>query len=539
TSAMRWVQGCFDDWNEKGKAEDKITVHTVWFAPWKYQNREDVWRGLIAEVMIACMEQTDDVGFLEEAKDLSVYLGKSLGAVISSLKIKVKGTTIDGDKLTKALASETEKYLCPEAAYLDIFETTFKTWVHKCLGENQRMVVFIDDLDRCLADIALQVLEALKLYLDIEGLAFVVGVDPDVINDQVGKRYKDLGLKKAKGQQYLAKMFQMEITLSPNEGQIKDFQAELLDENDVWNEVKSAEQKILSKVISNLAQGSPRETKRLVNSALIHGAGVKMSVLAHDENKDAPTTAQGIQVFLIRQVLERHFPARKTITARDEGTKFFRLWHDHSLEGKGGTLANEFLIKLRNVATTEHGIPTDGSIQNRKEFSEIANNTAEIINRFPHLFELLGDTNLAALIKIQYPAHGEELGQETDKDERLVHEAIAKNLDKTISQLTYEDFQDFNDLDLLDLNISSLEPVKKLVNLKHLRIAGTQVTDLTPLKNIPNLKNLDIRDTEIRDLRPLHHLEGLRKLWISPDQVSRRECIVLEKFLPNLKIREA
>jgi len=45
------------------------------------------------------------------------------------------------------------------------------------LGEDDRMVIFIDDLDRCLPEVALQVLEALKLYFNIDGVAFVLGID--------------------------------------------------------------------------------------------------------------------------------------------------------------------------------------------------------------------------------------------------------------------------------------------------------------------------------------------------------------------------
>ena len=39
----------------------------------------------------------------------------------------------------------------------------------------RRFVVFIDDLDRCLPDKALQVLESMKLFFDLDGFVFVVG----------------------------------------------------------------------------------------------------------------------------------------------------------------------------------------------------------------------------------------------------------------------------------------------------------------------------------------------------------------------------
>ena len=43
------------------------------------------------------------------------------------------------------------------------------------------MVVFIDDLDRCSNDVILEICEAMKLDLDVQGIAFVIGCDQAVL----------------------------------------------------------------------------------------------------------------------------------------------------------------------------------------------------------------------------------------------------------------------------------------------------------------------------------------------------------------------
>lgn len=50
-------------------------------------------------------------------------------------------------------------------------------------------MVFIDDLDRCLPDRAVEVLEAIKLFLDVEGCVFFIAVDRDVIERVVRVQY--------------------------------------------------------------------------------------------------------------------------------------------------------------------------------------------------------------------------------------------------------------------------------------------------------------------------------------------------------------
>ncbi|MBN8489129.1 MAG: hypothetical protein J0M20_15565, partial [Burkholderiales bacterium] len=52
------------------------------------------------------------------------------------------------------------------------------------------LVFIVDDLDRCLPEKAVEVLEAIKLFLDVEGCAFVLAVDEEVIERGIAHRYQ-------------------------------------------------------------------------------------------------------------------------------------------------------------------------------------------------------------------------------------------------------------------------------------------------------------------------------------------------------------
>jgi hypothetical protein len=52
-------------------------------------------------------------------------------------------------------------------------------------------IFLIDDLDRCLPDKAVEMLEAIKLFLDVQGCAFLLALDDEVIERGIAHRYRD------------------------------------------------------------------------------------------------------------------------------------------------------------------------------------------------------------------------------------------------------------------------------------------------------------------------------------------------------------
>ena len=59
-------------------------------------------------------------------------------------------------------------------------------------GLDKILVVFIDNLDRCLPEVAIETLEAIRLFLFLPHTAFVVAADEEMIRHAVSKHYKEL-----------------------------------------------------------------------------------------------------------------------------------------------------------------------------------------------------------------------------------------------------------------------------------------------------------------------------------------------------------
>ena len=220
-------------------------------------------------------------------------------------------------------------YVSPQNAYLNEFETALQSWIVNTLDDNERMVIFIDDLDRCLPEITLQVLEALKLYLNIPKLIFVVGVDENVVNDLVKKHYESQGLSEEKSRNYLAKMFQVEVRLAPSETEIEGFLDALLARSSAWKEIQDETAKdVFRKIIHRLGGRSPREIKRLMNSSMIALAGTRLASGPAEAAGSAPTAVEQMQVFFVRQVLRKPQINRASLVGENRGTRFFTAWSE-------------------------------------------------------------------------------------------------------------------------------------------------------------------------------------------------------------------
>lgn len=361
TSAMKWLEGLLEKWNETTGKRD-VKIRPIWFYPWKYDNKEDVRRCLIAEVIISVTYVRDPqtkklkvnpTKLKQGVKTLGLFAAKAAVDLVSAVKIGVPGfAEVDGNALQK-IVEDFKDAAHPEKVYLQEYERVLENWVTKSLGKNERMVIFIDDLDRCMPDIALQVLEALKLYLNIPNLIFVLGVDKEVVEKLVVEHYKKLGLVRAedkdkpqseeektkseqakthrqqdedKAKLYLSKMFQVEIELSTKEEQITKFFDESLSKMPLWQEKLSKEhQKLFRGLVLNMAERNPREVKRILNSAFMSGAGAEM--IKVEEDKQPPGFEQGLQDFFIRRILRK--PQYERIAAMidtDEGRRFLTVW---------------------------------------------------------------------------------------------------------------------------------------------------------------------------------------------------------------------
>lgn len=109
---------------------------------------------------------------------------------------------------------EEEAWLKPEDATIPAQIQAFRDELKELIKEStvERLVVLVDDLDRCLPTAVIDILEAVKLFLFIEGTVFVIAADEQMIEYAVRRHFPDLPVSQADyTKHYLEKLIQVPI----------------------------------------------------------------------------------------------------------------------------------------------------------------------------------------------------------------------------------------------------------------------------------------------------------------------------------------
>lgn len=196
---------------------------SLWFNAWKFARQEDaLWRAFLHAVLTrletlhgfehaagleipgaeGTREQPDEILGLLQRMKAALYapvpatqdagewgalaravLGMGLPLIAGAIGANPHWAAILGSpvKFDQKQADAIVDALAPAGTgmeqhlkHVEEFERNFRYLVQTIL-DPFKLVVFVDDLDRCLPEEAIQVLEGIKLFLDVEGCIFVLG----------------------------------------------------------------------------------------------------------------------------------------------------------------------------------------------------------------------------------------------------------------------------------------------------------------------------------------------------------------------------
>jgi RecA/RadA recombinase len=192
-SPPRFAVGIFGSWGS-GKTtlmqaiarELKPQPHVVQveFNAWRYEREEHLIVPLLDTLREALVDWSRDHANEPEgpaARRAASAVGRAARALLRGLTLSAKVPFV-AEGFDEQAADE------PSSFYHTSFRSLERA-IADFVAKERRIVVFIDDLDRCLPASALEVLESMKLFFDLPGFVFVVGLDQAVIERSIEFKY--------------------------------------------------------------------------------------------------------------------------------------------------------------------------------------------------------------------------------------------------------------------------------------------------------------------------------------------------------------
>lgn len=197
-------------------SKQKDGIECIRFNGWKHQGFEDAKIALMSAIVSELTEKRKPT---EKAKDILKKLWKNINwlsvakaaggvafsaatgippiGLLSSLMENLKGSVTDKEKVTTAIESVGE-YLTDAKVFEDNslakefseFQTSFEDLLKE--SKIKKLVVLIDDLDRCLPKVTIETLEAVRLFMFSKSTAFVIAADEAMIEYAVRNHFPDL-----------------------------------------------------------------------------------------------------------------------------------------------------------------------------------------------------------------------------------------------------------------------------------------------------------------------------------------------------------
>jgi hypothetical protein len=256
--------GVFGDWGS-GKSSLMKMMHQrlaaepgyvcVTFSPWQHEDYTDVKASLMVAVMTALRDRRslwdklEDIGS-EQARGLweklrdrinwfraAGFLAKgvsavavstggdlsavplaigSLGDLAQTLKAEDVGKVVERveEASRQVLAGGANPGPEPVEQGINEFRADFAALLDEL--DIQALVVFIDDLDRCLPPNIVDTFEAIRLFLAVPKTAFVIGADERIVRHAIATRYPELPDQAVNiGRDYLEKIVQIPLRIPP------------------------------------------------------------------------------------------------------------------------------------------------------------------------------------------------------------------------------------------------------------------------------------------------------------------------------------
>ncbi|MGO9778595.1 MAG: P-loop NTPase fold protein [Streptosporangiaceae bacterium] len=254
--------------------QEVVRVH---FNPWIYRREPNILIPLL-HTLQDTLAGDGRSRFAESARTIGCIAAKLSAGVLLS---KLSGGAVSLASLDDLMEKYSQQRHETESE-MSRLRDTLQQQAATIQGKGARVVFFIDDLDRCEPDEIIDLLESIKLFLDLRNVFIIIAIAKDVVDRGVAFKYRDFGFTEDKvltvGDEYLDKMIQLPLYLLPiDSGAVGEFMRGFDLPEDVRAQIG---------LLQDIVSPNPRRIKRVLNTCAITYAIIQRSPGLEDLSLD-------------------------------------------------------------------------------------------------------------------------------------------------------------------------------------------------------------------------------------------------------------
>lgn len=238
------------------KVGQRYQENLIWFHTWQFTQADfgEELPMIVGNRLISRLSGKEDDG-----SDRAVKMAKGIINIMSGF-ISQGGT--DGQNLTDALFRD------GAADTIERQAKTFSDMVkEKTSGENEKVIIFVDDLDRLTPAQGVELLETMKNFFGCRGCVFVAAADYDFIIRGAEERYGQNFVGNS-GKSFFEKLFQVSFRVPASGLNIQNYVKDKLEQMEIYPE-DEGELEIYVSLIRLSVGVEPKSMDRLFNSYLL------------------------------------------------------------------------------------------------------------------------------------------------------------------------------------------------------------------------------------------------------------------------------
>ncbi len=241
TSMLQFLKESLEQRNRSSwNPPTRKNVCPIWFNPWQYQGESNPMVPLLHEIRLQLgtwkkasiklnsSSEMVDVGIKALGACLDTAINFSVGRVVSTLG---QTLTIEREKISERHRQNTFAEPLMAQKFQEEFENAILTVIGGKKDEKARLIIFIDDLDRCTDTTVFALLESIKLFLSSKACVFVFALDRVHVETAVARAGH---YNSAEAADYVDKLFQARLHLpQPDKEKLNEFVADLLERGEL------------------------------------------------------------------------------------------------------------------------------------------------------------------------------------------------------------------------------------------------------------------------------------------------------------------